>query len=83
MSKRLENFLASKDHVMQQNLLKKLSQEERQMCIDFITENDGLDKNEFALKVNRWLLDMPKPKNFSAMWALVSQANHAMVGERK
>ena len=45
----------------------------------FITENEFLDKDDFAHKVNRWGLDMEmtkiQRKHQSLMWELVSVAN--------
>lgn len=75
MSTRKEKFMSFCDNPYQRKLLNKLSWTERNMCIAFICENDKLNKDEFAEKANRWLLDKPKPKNYTTMWALVTQCN--------
>lgn len=72
---RMEKFHSFKDHVMHGKLMTRLSAKELKQCEDFIRENDALDSNQFAEKTNRWLLDQPKPKNYSTMWALVLQCN--------
>ncbi len=75
MSKRKDKFISFCEHPFQRKLLAKLSFSERNLCIAFIVENDKLNKDDFAEKVNRWLLDKPKPKNFTTMWSLVTQCN--------
>lgn len=72
---RLEKFESFKDHAMHCKIFKKLTKDERAQCINFINESEHLDKNEFAFKVNRWLVGAKdKPKHATEMWALVSQS---------
>lgn len=86
MSQRIANFRSFKNHLIIGQCFKALSQNEIDLCEQFIMENDHLDKNEFALKVNRWMVDNPKnrpsQKKASAMWALVCQANGALPKEK-
>ena len=51
--KRLEKFNKLIIHIMHKKLWERLSKSEKQECVDFIAQNDHLDKNEFAHKVNR------------------------------
>lgn len=71
---RMDNFNKLKLHPIHRNLFKKLSKMELKMCEDFINETESLSIDDFAFKCNRWMLDKPKPKNYSAMWALVMQS---------
>lgn len=75
MSDRMTRFHAYKDHTVHRPLFERLSKAEREACEAFIRDNDHLDVNAFAHKVNRWHLDKPKPKHYVDMWALVLQAN--------
>lgn len=76
MSERLKRFQGFESHQMHGRMMKRLSAEERRLCEEFILENEALDSNAFAVKVNRWYLDAPvKPKRVVDMWALVLQSN--------
>jgi hypothetical protein len=55
--------------------LKKLKPDEIAACEQFIRDHEHLSFGDYALKCNRWMLDQPKPKRYSLMWALVMQAN--------
>jgi hypothetical protein len=68
---RLSKFEQMKLHPMHGNLYRKLSEKEREQCRDFIRQNDHLDRDDFAEKANRWMLDQARPKRYSDMWALV------------
>lgn len=71
---RIELFNSFADHPMQQRLMKRLTKEEMALCVEFITTNSELDRNEFTMKVNRWFLNSSeRPKHHVDMWALVSQ----------
>ncbi len=72
---RLEIFNSFYADPMLSRDLRRLLTCEINECINFIAEHNHLDKNAFAEKANRWMLDQPRPKNYSLMWALVSQAN--------
>lgn len=73
---RLEAFEKLKSHPMIGKDFKKLKKADIEECIRFIQEHDHLDKNEFAIQVNRWKLDEPKQKRHSYMWGIVLQSNH-------
>lgn len=75
MSKRIQNFNQMKSHAVLGKLFKKLTKDELKQTENFILENDHLDKNEYAIKCNRWFLDKKAPKHHSDMWAIVLQAN--------
>jgi phage-related protein len=73
---RLEAFNSFVECPVNCKILERLSWGERLECVEFIKQNDELDLNMFAEKVNRWYLDQPhKPKHLTDMWALVLQAN--------
>lgn len=72
---RLERFESFASHPMHGKIMQRLKKEERRLCVEFITQHDHLDSDKFAERVNRWMLDQPKPKNFPIMWALVLQSN--------
>lgn len=74
MTTRLEKFESFSDHVVHGKLYKKLSAIDRETCRIFLRKAEALNADEFTLLVNRWMLDQPKPKNYSTMWALVSQS---------
>lgn len=75
MSQREQALKDMERHPMLGNLIKKLKKVELQQCLEFIRQHDHMDKNDFAHHVNRWFLGQPKPKNHTAMWAIVSQVN--------
>lgn len=84
MKTRLERFLELGKHPMLGKQLAQLNKTERALCLEFLLATEHLDVHEFALKVNRWMLDSPnKPKSHSTMWALVSQSNHPITKETK
>lgn len=70
---RMQSLEEMKKHMILGKLFKKLSQKEYALCIEFIKENDHLDKFAFIAKANRWFLDQPKPTHLSDMWAIVTQ----------
>lgn len=80
---RFDAFDIISKHIFHAKEYARLKQVEREMCLQFIRDNDNLDFNAFAEKTNRWLLDRPKPKNYSIMWALVLQANQIWNRDRK
>ena len=73
---RMTRFSSMKTHPMLCKLFAKLKKDEIAACEKFIMDYDHLDKNGFAYEVNRWHIDKPKPKNWTSMWALVSQTNY-------
>jgi hypothetical protein len=75
MSARLQKFESYATHLMHHKTFARLSRAEREQCREFIRANDHLDVNGFASLVNRWMLDQPKPKHYTDMWALVLQSN--------
>lgn len=84
MKTRLDRFLDHASHPMLKNQLAQLDKNERALCVEFIISTENLDVHEFALKVNRWMLDTQnKPKRHTTMWALVSQSNHPITKETK
>jgi hypothetical protein len=72
---RTERFLAMKYHPMFSKLVKRLSKQEFQLCLDFLKETETLNNDQFTIKVNRWYVgDANKPKHHVDMWALVAQS---------
>ena len=71
-SKRLEAFLALKDHPWHGRELARLKKAERTECEQFILDHDHLDPEKFQETLNRWKLDRERPKNHSLMWGLIS-----------
>lgn len=71
---RLDNLENLKKHPYQKRLFKGLSSAELSQVTEFIRENEHLSADEYAMKVSRWLLDQPKPKHFSAMWAIALES---------
>jgi len=61
------------EHPMLGKLIKKISAKERESCEQFLRINEDLNSDNFAHKCNRWMLNETRPKNYSAMWAIVSQ----------
>jgi len=70
---RLEKFELLKEHPMIFSLFKKISKREHDLCLEFLKATESLNNDDFALKCNRWYLNEEKPKNYSTMWAIVSQ----------
>jgi hypothetical protein len=63
-----------KDHPMQRRLFEKLTKDELEFLETFVSENEFLNENDYAFKVNRLFLDQKdKPKNHSTIWALALQ----------
>lgn len=79
MSKRTEAFNKLFDCPVHRSAMNKMSNEELDMCLEFIAQNDHLDVNQFAAKLNMWNVDNnSRPKNASTMWAMVCSANSAV-----
>lgn len=72
---RKQNLEALKSHPYLGKLFSKITKVELLMIETFVSENEHLDKNDYTSKANRWYLDKKAPKNFSAMWAIVTQLN--------
>lgn len=73
---RLEAFHSFKDNVVAGKQLSQLSEKELAMCEEFIKQNDTLDLNKFAEKLNMWHVDnKDRPKRHAVMWGLVLMAN--------
>jgi hypothetical protein len=54
---------------------KKLSPAELSLAEGFIKENEQLDRDEFATRVNRMFLDKEKPKHFPIIMELLTSCN--------
>ena len=82
MSARLKRLEEFKEHAWHGKQMKKLKTDELKAIVDFIRANDDLDRDQYALKVNRWMVTdgAPRFKNHSLMWAMASQVN---VGAKK
>lgn len=73
---RINTFLDFSKHVMHAGNYQKLNARERQFCIDFIKENEPLDKAAYNAKVSRLFLDEPnKPKNHLLIYSLLLESN--------
>lgn len=72
---RLKKFESFKDHSMHGKIYKRLTQAELNRCHEFIMTREGMDKDQFAHELNRWMLHEEKPKHHTDMWALVMQSN--------
>lgn len=81
-SNRMKRFEELSSHPMYYKLFDKLTDKERVMCRSLLMESEDLDDNEFAFKVNRWMLDQERPKNYSAMWALMMASYEPIVMRR-
>ncbi len=73
-TRRLEKLKSFEGHLIHRKLLARLSKAERAQLEAFIRERESLSDDEYVLAVNRWLLDQPKPKRFTDMWALALQS---------
>lgn len=83
MSPRLEAFRRLHTCPVRKGPMKKMTNEELDICEAFITENDELTYAEFSAKLNRWYLnDVKKPKNLYTMWAMLSEANSILFTRR-
>ncbi len=69
--------------MMGRRLTKRLTQTEFDLVVDFIAEYDALPHLEFEYKVNKWFLDMPKPKNISIMQEILISANFRAHGRKR
>jgi hypothetical protein len=68
-------FKSYSTHAWLHKAYNRLSRQEVQLAIDFIIENDPLDKGAFELKVNRMFIDKDKPKNFTVILELLTCCN--------
>lgn len=76
---RLSVFYAYETHPWLKRVFNKLSKNEKDLAVAFITQNDGLNKGEFELRVNRMFMDVKdKPKNWTAVLELITCANSAI-----
>ena len=79
MSPRLAAFELLKTHPGYTAAFRRLKNREIQECVNFIEDNDHLDKNAFATVINMWNVDNPgRSKNASVQWSLVCAANSAL-----
>lgn len=83
MSYRLSKLESFKTHPWHARQMKKLKADELAAVVEFIKTNDGLDRDQYALKVNRWMVTdgAPRFKNHSLMWAMASQVNVGVENE--
>ena len=56
-------------------MYKRLNAEQKGLCLAFIAEHDHEDHNQFALALDRWYMDQPKPRRYNEMWALLLESN--------
>jgi hypothetical protein len=71
-------FLNLENHplTMIQNGFKKLKRDELLIGINFIIQNDSLNKDDFEYKLNRLFMDkLEKPKNWTNILELLSITN--------
>lgn len=74
---RIDIFNSFETHPMHRKDFVQLSKNDLTSCFEFILKYDHLNKDDFALTLNRWMLDEPKPKRYSTMWGLLCCANSA------
>lgn len=61
---------------VRKSIINRLTNKGYDFCVQFITENQGLDKNQFARKVNMLFIDDPnKPKDHTHIWAILTEVN--------
>lgn len=78
MSVRLSIFRERcENHWQYRRLVKRLTEAEFDMIVDFIDDNDGLGHLEFEYAVNRMFLHADKPKNWSIIQELLLLTNTA------
>ncbi len=64
--------------------MKKMKLNELNECYEFLSDNDSLDANQFAAKLNMWHVDSKvRPKNVTTMWAMLCAANSATMPKRE
>ncbi len=75
---RIVRFHALKFHPMNGKIFNKLSENDRQVCREFIESTEHLSDNEFIERVNRAGLstsqDLKGGKNMVDMWSLLVQS---------
>jgi hypothetical protein len=79
---RLEKFMMLKTDHFHSKDFKRLSREQVDIMGEFILENDHLNYNEFAEKVNRLGLyyDWAKQKNMTSVWSLLTAISKTIPG---
>lgn len=75
MNNRREAFESLRQHPWLGKLFAKLSVQDLELAVQFIDDNAHLEKGEFEMAVNRWLLDQKKPRRYRAILELLSCAN--------
>lgn len=63
-----------------QNLALRLKESEFDQIVEFAEEHEALGHLEFEYTLNKWLLDLPKPKHFGIMVELLMCANSSAKG---
>lgn len=72
--KRIEKFNSLKNHQVIGKIYKKLNKDDILFCENFLKENENLNNDDFAFKVNRLGLNGEKSKNINNIWALLIQS---------
>ena len=72
---RIDEFKKLSSHAYYGKSIKKLKAIDFGIIYQFISENDHLDKNDFASAVNRMFINNEKPKNFTMIMELLDVTN--------
>lgn len=72
---RAEAFQSLKSDSWFSRVFAKTKASDRELCLKFIEENDGLDRADFEFQVNRMFLDKEKPKNWTLIVELLATSN--------
>lgn len=68
----MEKYRLLADSPYHGRLLKRLSAREQEMCRDFISATMHMDRDQFTMACNRWMVDQSeRPKNIHIMAEIV------------
>ena len=66
---RLQKFHKLTEHYWYKNVIKKLTAQEINICLDFLKQNEVISVMEYEKKVDQYFMDKSKTKN----WILVTE----------
>lgn len=72
---RLAEFEKLKTHPFYKHDFAKLTKAQIEECYKFISDREKLDKNDYAIDANRWILTQKIHKNMTRMADLLSAVN--------
>lgn len=72
MNYRITNFESLSRHPFYSGLVRKLTRNDVNVCVEFLNRTIDLSNDDYEMKVNRMFMDKVKPKNWAIIQELLS-----------